>query len=1114
MSEEAKASEPPPPAAAAAAEAGGEEVEDDAEVVAAAEQRWSAPEVVSEAGESEELKAQQKERLESVRKTFDAAEGTDAADEEAKRSKRLEYLMAQSEVFAHFLVGRDDLASSKRKGKKKGAGGGRTRMTEAAEDAALMTNALSKQRVTRLDRQPSNIKNGTLRPYQLEGLNWMIRLNDNGVNGILADEMGLGKTLQCISLIAYLREARSISGPHIVIVPKSVCGNWMREFAKWCPEVRTLKLLGSKEERKRILKDEMVPGGFDVLVTSYECVLREKGALCKVPWRYLMIDEAHRIKNENSSLSKTVRLFKTQSRLLVTGTPLQNNLHELWALLNFLLPDVFSDSDTFDEWFNLDDEGGKDNVIRKLHTVLKPFMLRRVKRDVEKSLPPKTETKLFIGMSNLQREMYRNILSKEAMYLNSLGGPSRVQMLNILMQLRKVCNHPYLFEGAEEGPPFTNGPHLWSNCGKMTLLCKLLPKLQAQGSRVLIFSQMTRMLDVLEDVLQTLDQGSGNFRYLRLDGQTSAEDRDQQMEDFNAKDSPYFTFLLSTRAGGLGINLNTADVVVLYDSDWNPQMDLQAMDRAHRIGQTKPVRVFRFVTEGTVEEKIVERAERKLFLDAAVIQQGRLADKNTQLAKDELMTMVRFGAEQIMQNQGGTITDEDIDVLLKRGEERTQEEQSRIKQDMQHSLANFSLVTEEPEQSIFGADAQGQARKKKGVGNFINLAQRERKRNYDVDEYFRDALQAGGGRGRGGGERRRRGLQMLEFQFYDRARLEEIQRREFELLDNKASANTVLKELRKQDARERRALGPDEEPDESLRARIHKMEQDAEDGAFELPEELQEEKRRLVEKSFGHWSRKDFKSFIGAMERHGREDLDAIAHDVAVETGKAEEDVQAYYATFWKRYEEIPEAHKLIERIEKGERRITRLKDIKEALRRKVGRHSDPWRAMKLNYGSNRGKMFTPEEDVFLVNMMHRYGYGEWERIRLEIRRAWQFRFDWFFKSRNAAELQRRCDILIRIIEKENDDAAAADEEDEEEEEEGGEEEEEGADEGDEDEDDDEGEDEDEDDEDEEAGEEAAEEDGDWVGDGDGDENEVANAPKKRSAGAAAAGGSAKKRKL
>ena len=338
-----------------------------------------------------------------------------------------------------------------------------------------------------------------------------------------------------------------------------------------------------------------------------------------------------------------------------------------------------------------------------------------------------------------RRYWYKKILNKDATALNSLGGAGRVRLLNILMQLRKCCNHPYLFNGAEIGPPYTNGPHLWENSGKMVLLDKLLNKLKAQKSRVLLFSQMTRQLDILEDYL--LLKGES---YCRIDGSTKTEDRDRQMDEFNAPDSPHFIFMLSTRAGGLGINLATADIVILYDSDWNPQVDLQAMDRAHRIGQKKQVRVFRFITENSVEEKIIERAERKLYLDAVVIQQGRLMQKNKSLSKNEINAMIKFGADAVFRTEDGQkkITDADIDAILAKGKEKTEQIASKLKTDMQHTLSNFSMDTAksiyEYAEEDFSKDAEVTVDGKVVPQTFIALPQRQRKRNYDVNEYFRE----------------------------------------------------------------------------------------------------------------------------------------------------------------------------------------------------------------------------------------------------------------------------------------------------------------------------------------------------------------------------------------
>ena len=400
---------------------------------------------------------------------------------------------------------------------------------------------------------------------------------------------GLGKTLQTIALLGYLKHIRKVGGPHLIIAPKSTLENWCKECRKWCPSLTVFKFHGNKDVRDE-QKKKIQPGKFDIIVTSYEIAYREKSKLKGFNWRYLIIDEAHRIKNEQSLLSKVVRIFNSNHRLLITGTPLQNNLHELWALLNFLLPDVFKSSADFDMWFTMDDSN-KEEVTKKLHKVLGPFLLRRLKAEVEHSLPPKKETKLYVSLSPLQRQWYINIITNNIEVING-GRESRMRMLNILMQLRKCCNHPYLFDGAEPGPPYTTGEHLIDSSSKLKLLDLLLNRLHQMGSRVLIFSQMTRMLDILEDYMEYR-----NYQYCRIDGQTAGDDRDIAIESFNAPNSPIFVFLLSTRAGGLGINLATADTVILYDSDWNPQVDLQAQDRAHRIGQTKQVNVYRLVTD-------------------------------------------------------------------------------------------------------------------------------------------------------------------------------------------------------------------------------------------------------------------------------------------------------------------------------------------------------------------------------------------------------------------------------------------------------------------------------------------------------------------------------------
>ncbi|KAK9820501.1 hypothetical protein WJX72_011031 [[Myrmecia] bisecta] len=958
--------------------------------------------------ERERLKQQEKLKKEQLEKLRETQNDETSLGEAERGKRRLQFLLKQAEVFQHFAP----MAASEGE-KKKARGRHANKYSEEQEDLELLKDEdtggeLAGHRIT---VQPSVIKNGIMREYQMQGLNWLIHLYDNGINGILADEMGLGKTLQTISLLGYLYEFRGITGPHMVIVPKSTLHNWINEFKKWCPIIRAVKFHGNQEERA-YQKDTMVqPGKFDVVVTSYEMVIKEKNHFKKFHWRYIIIDEAHRIKNENSILSRVVRMYKTNYRLLITGTPLQNNLHELWALLNFLLPEVFASAEKFDEWFHLGADAGKEaeaEVVQQLHKVLRPFLLRRLKSDVEKSLPPKKETILKIGMSAMQKKYYAALLQKDIEAVN--GGADRSRLLNIVMQLRKCCNHPYLFQGAEPGPPYFAGDHLVENSGKMVLLDKLLPKLQSRNSRVLIFSQMTRLLDILEDYC--IYRG---FKYCRIDGNTSGEDRENAIEDFNREGSEKFIFLLSTRAGGLGINLYTADIVVLFDSDWNPQMDLQAMDRAHRIGQKKEVQVFRLCVENSIEEKVIEKAYKKLRLDALVIQQGRLTETTKGVNKDDLLSMVRYGAEMVFSGGAhGTITDEDIDQIIQKGERATAELNNKLteftdnamKFTMDGGLNAYEYKDEEEEQP----DTTDY---KALIGhNWIDPPKRERKRvvNYAENEFFRQAMAKTGGQ-RSTGPRLPKMPQLQDFQFFDIKRLTE--------LFDKENAYEVFKHQQGLKEAAARQQGASEEV-------VATQVAPAADDPTPLTEEEVAEKERLLESGFSNWNRRDFNSFVRACEKFGRNAIEDITKEI---DGKSEEEVRVYSKVFWARHTELADSERIVKNIERGEARIQRQEDIMNAIAAKLDRYRNPWQELKLQYGANKGKAYTEEEDRFILCKVHQLGYGAWDELKAEIRKCWRFRFDWFFKSRTPQELMRRCDTLIRLVEKENEEVEAAERE-------------------------------------------------------------------------------------
>lgn len=532
-----------------------------------------------------------------------------------------------------------------------------------------------------ITKQPSILVGGTLKEYQLKGLQWMVSLYNNHLNGILADEMGLGKTIQSLSLITYLIEVKKQPGPFLVIVPLSTITNWTLEFEKWAPSLKTIVYKGTPNQRKN-LQYEVRGGNFNVLLTTYEYIIKDRPVLSKLKWVHMIIDEGHRMKNTQSKLSYTLTTYyHTKNRLILTGTPLQNNLPELWALLNFVLPKVFNSVKTFDDWFNTPfaNTGGLEKmelseeetllIIRRLHKVLRPFLLRRLKKEVEKDLPDKVEKVIKCKLSGLQYVLYQQMLKHNALFVGAgVHGATKSGIKglnNKIMQLRKICNHPYVFEEVENviNPVRESSDMLWRTSGKFELLDRVLPKFKKSGHRVLMFFQMTQVMDIMEDYLRLRD-----LKYLRLDGSTKADDRTGMLKVFNDPESEYFCFLLSTRAGGLGLNLQTADTVIIFDTDWNPHQDLQAQDRAHRIGQKNEVRILRLITTDTVEEVILERALQKLDIDGKVIQAGKFDNKSTSEEQEAFLKKLLESEGSRNDEENEELDDDELNEILARGD--------------------------------------------------------------------------------------------------------------------------------------------------------------------------------------------------------------------------------------------------------------------------------------------------------------------------------------------------------------------------------------------------------------------------------------------------------------
>ncbi|GAP84585.2 putative snf2 family domain-containing protein [Rosellinia necatrix] len=502
-----------------------------------------------------------------------------------------------------------------------------------------------------LKTQPPQLQKGKLMEYQMEGVNFLLYNFHQQQNVILADEMGLGKTVQIVAFISALTHSKPACWPFLVVVPNATCSNWRRELKQWAPDLRVVTYHGGRVAQDLAYRHELYPDGLKggmkahVVIMSYEAAANVKNVFFGVKWVGLIVDEGQRLKNEETTLYKSLREMRIPCRILLTGTPLQNNKRELFNLLQFI--DGKRNAEELDAKYA---ELTKDNL-PELHTLIRPYFLRRTKAQVLKFLPPMAQIILPVTMTVVQEKLSKSIMARNPDLIKAIISRSKVKagerksMNNILSDLRQCLCHPFCFSSEIEDKTVDMAQmhrNLIEASPKLLLFELMLPKLQERGHRVLIFSQYLHCLTILEDFLTGLD-----MPYARIDGALSALEKQKRIDAFNAPDSPLFVMLLSTRAGGVGINLATADTVIIYDPDFNPHQDIQALSRAHRIGQKRKVLCFQLMTKNTVEEKIMQMGRKKMALDHALIESMDAKEE----AGEDLESILKHGAAALFSDE-------------------------------------------------------------------------------------------------------------------------------------------------------------------------------------------------------------------------------------------------------------------------------------------------------------------------------------------------------------------------------------------------------------------------------------------------------------------------------